>query len=138
MAQSSFAYALLGLSAFSSLVVGEVAYAQSKNMPQKRAVRSEKASYYGGKDGFHGRPTASQQKFNQNADTAAHKELPLGTKVKVTNPGTEKSVDVVINDRMPSKSRRSLDLSKGAAEKIGITQSGVASVNVEVLEQAKE
>lgn len=138
MERFAFISALIGLSVFLTLPVEEAAYAQREKVGQNGAVRSERASYYGGKDGFHGRPTASQQKFNQNAHTAAHKELPLGTKIKVTDPNTEKSVEVVVNDRMPSKSRRSLDLSKGAAEKIGLTQRGVASVNVEVLEQAKE
>lgn len=82
------------------------------------------ASYYGGK--FHGRKTASGETFDQNDMTCAHKTLPFGTKLEVTNPSNGKSVNVTVNDRGPYKKNRVLDLSKAAASKLGIT--GLAKV----------
>ncbi|MGM8887202.1 MULTISPECIES: septal ring lytic transglycosylase RlpA family protein [unclassified Psychrobacter] len=73
-------------------------------------------SYYGSK--FHGKRTASGSIFNMNAMTAAHKTLPFGTKVEVTNKKTKQSVIVKITDRGPFTPGRILDLSKGAAGKI--------------------
>ena len=70
------------------------------------------ASWYG--PGFHGKRTASGAIFNQNALTAAHKSLPFGSKVKVTNLSNKKSVVVTINDRGPFKAGRVIDLSKKA------------------------
>ena len=70
------------------------------------------ASWYG--PGFHGKRTASGAIFNQNAMTAAHKSLPFGSKVKVTNLKNKKSVVVTINDRGPFKAGRVIDLSKRA------------------------
>lgn len=87
-----------------------------------------KASYYGGK--FHGRTTASGERFNQNAMTAAHRTLPFGTKVTVKNLNNGKQVVVKINDRGPSSKSRMIDLSKGAAKKIGMIQAGVVPVEL--------
>ena len=78
-----------------------------------------KASYYGGKDGLCGRKTASGEKFNCHAMTAAHKKLPFGTKLRVKHGN--KSVVVRINDRGPFVRGRVLDLSIGAARAIGMT-----------------
>lgn len=89
------------------------------------------ASYYGGK--FHGRKTASGERFNQHGLTAAHKTLPLGTKVRVTNLRNGDSVDVKINDRGPFHKGRVIDLSKGAAREIGMLHAGTAKVKVEVI-----
>ncbi|HEX2552545.1 MAG TPA: septal ring lytic transglycosylase RlpA family protein [Microvirga sp.] len=83
-----------------------------------------KASWYG--PGFHGRLTANGERFNTNAYTAAHKTLPFGTKVKVTNAKTGRSVVVRINDRGPYAHGRVIDLSKASAQAIGVT--GVADV----------
>jgi len=85
-----------------------------------------KASYYG--PGFSGRRTASGERFNPNGMTAASKTLPIGSVVHVTNPENGRSVNVRINDRGPYVRGRSLDLSKGAARKIGLT--GIARVKV--------
>lgn len=85
------------------------------------------ASWYG--PGFHGKKTASGERFNQNAMTAAHKTLRFGTKVKVTHKG--RSVVVRINDRGPFIKGRTLDLSKGAARKLGC--SGTCKVSMVVL-----
>jgi peptidoglycan lytic transglycosylase len=84
------------------------------------------ASWYG--PGFNGRTAASGEKFNQNAMTAAHKTLPFGTVVKVVNQKTGKSVQVRINDRGPYHGGRIIDLSKAAATKLGMMQSGTAKV----------
>jgi rare lipoprotein A len=92
------------------------------------------ASYYGGR--FHGRKTASGERFNQNAMTAAHKTLPLGTKVRVTNLRNGETVDVKINDRGPYIKGRIIDLSKGAARRLGMIRSGIAKVRLEVVSES--
>jgi rare lipoprotein A len=89
------------------------------------------ASYYGGK--FHGRKTANGERFDMNALTAAHKTLPLGTKVRVTHVKTGRSVVVRINDRGPFVKGRVIDLSRRAARELGMIQRGVAKVRVEVI-----
>jgi rare lipoprotein A len=90
------------------------------------------ASWYG--PGFDGNLTANGERFNQNALTAAHKHLPFGTRLRVTNMDTGRSVVVRVNDRGPYAGDRILDLSAGAAEKIGLDVSGVAPIKAEVLE----
>jgi len=86
------------------------------------------ASYQGSDTA--GQTTASGESYNPNKLTAASRNLPIGSTVKVTNPETGRSVKVRINDRGPFVHGRSLDLSKSAAEKIGITHKGVARVKV--------
>lgn len=89
------------------------------------------ASWYG--PGFHGNRSASGERYNQNALTAAHRSLPFGTKVRVTNVRNGRSVIVRINDRGPHIRGRIIDLSAAAARIVGVMQSGVAPVRVEVL-----
>lgn len=84
------------------------------------------ASWYG--PGFHGRPTASGARFNENAMTAAHKSLPFGTRVSVVDQRTGRSVAVTINDRGPFVKGRIVDLSKAAATKLGMRNAGTAKV----------
>lgn len=84
------------------------------------------ASWYG--PGFNGKVAASGQIFDQNAMTAAHRTLPFGTKVEVTDQVTGKSVEVTINDRGPFHGKRIIDLSKGAAAALGFQNRGVTSV----------
>jgi rare lipoprotein A len=86
------------------------------------------ASFYGNESGS---KTASGQRFNQNALTAAHRTLPFGTKLRVTHGG--RSVVVTINDRGPFVHGRVLDLSTAAAREVGITGAGVGHVTAEVL-----
>ena len=86
------------------------------------------ASFYGNESGS---KTASGQRFNQNALTAAHRSLPFGTKLRVTHGG--RSVVVTINDRGPFIRGRVLDLSTGAARAIGLTSAGVGRVTAEVI-----
>ncbi len=93
------------------------------------------ASWYG--PGFAGRKTANGERYNPNGLTAAHKTLPLGTMVEVTNLDNEKSVVVRINDRGPYVHGRIIDLSKGAAQKIGMMGSGTAPVEVVALGSRK-
>ncbi len=87
-----------------------------------RAVQSGRASWYG--PGFHGRKTASGETFNANALTAAHRTLPFGTRVRVMNKGTGRSVVVRINDRGPYAHGRVIDLSRASAQAIGISGTG--------------
>jgi rare lipoprotein A len=94
-----------------------------------------KAAWYGKK--FAGRKTASGQRFNPNAMTAAHPTLPMGSKVKVTNTKNNKSVVVVINDRYPAAGGRIIDVSRAAARKLGFVRSGVTDVKLEVLGTTK-
>lgn len=89
---------------------------------------SGKASYYA--DKFNGRKTASGATFNQRKLTAAHKTLPFGTKIKVTNLANGKTVKVTVNDRGPFVEGRIIDLSKKAAEKIKMVNAGVVQVEI--------
>lgn len=93
------------------------------------------ASWYG--PGFNGNASASGEIFNQNAMTAAHRSLPFGTQVQVTNLDNGRSVVVRINDRGPYVGDRVIDLSAGAARLIGVVQSGIAPVRLEVLERRR-
>lgn len=88
-------------------------------------------SWYG--DKFHGRKTASGEKYDKHELTAAHKSLPFGTKVKVTNIRNGKSVVVEINDRGPYAKSRVLDLSQAAFSEIGQTNTGVMQVEYEIM-----
>lgn len=93
------------------------------------------ASWYG--PGFHGNRSASGEVFNQHSLTAAHRSLPFGTQVRVTNLNNGRAVVVRINDRGPFSHGRVIDLSAGAAQLIGLTQSGVAPVSLEVMGQVQ-
>jgi rare lipoprotein A len=90
------------------------------------------ASWYGPK--FHGRKTSNGERFDQEGLTAAHRTLPFGTKLLVTNRSTGKSCVVKVNDRGPYKDNRVIDLSKGAAKQLNMVSSGVAMVDVFVLQ----
>lgn len=89
------------------------------------------ASYYD--DSFHGRKTASGEKYDKNQLTAAHKTLPFGTKVKIKNPANGKSVTVVVNDRGPYIKGRVIELSKKAAQQIDLVKVSVAPVEITVI-----
>lgn len=96
----------------------------TEKTPQQTVLQEGAVSFYG--PGFDGKLTASGEVFNQNALTAAHKTLPFGTLVDVVDLDTGKSVRVRINDRGPFVAGRILDLSVGAATKLGTLQKGVA------------
>jgi rare lipoprotein A len=89
------------------------------------------ASWYG--PGFDGRPTASGERFDPDALTAAHATLPFGTRVRVTSLRSHRSVVVRINDR-PGYPDRIIDLSRAAASALGIVSAGTARVRIAVLE----
>ncbi len=89
------------------------------------------ASYY--HDRFHGRMTASGERFDQGALTAAHRTLPFGTTVRVTRKDNGTSVVVRINDRGPFRTERIIDLSRTAAGRLGMLDSGLVQVSVEVI-----
>lgn len=113
--------------AAAALVIGALFVLGVDLGPALAKTSNAVASWYG--PGFHGRRTASGERFNQHAMTAAHRTLPFGTRVKVTHKG--RSVVVRINDRGPFVRGRSLDLSKGAARQIGCT--GVCRVSMTVV-----
>ena len=115
------------------LTTDDAAHAQ---MGQPAAVYTQRgeASWYG--PGFHGRKTASGERFNQHGLTAAHRKLPLGTKARVTNLDNGKSVEVKINDRGPYVRGRIIDLSKAAAERLGMKNAGTTPVRLEVTKPA--
>jgi len=109
------------------LLVG-CASSSSSSPRGSRSSESGVASYYAHK--YHGRMTASGERFDMNALTAAHKTLPFGTKVKVTNLENGKSVTVRITDRGPFVKGRVIDLSLAAAKKIDMVKAGVAQVEI--------
>lgn len=117
--------------AFMSLVTQ--AEATSKNLQTSPVVaglsQTGKASWYG--PGFHGRRTASGETFNQNVMTAAHRSLPFGVRVRVTNHHTGRSVVVRINDRGPFIRGRIIDLSRASAHSLGLA--GLSNVTLTVL-----
>lgn len=89
------------------------------------------ASYYGRR--FHGRRTANGERFNMRALTAAHRTLPFGSRVRVTNPRNGRSVTVRINDRGPFTRGRTIDLSRAAATRIGLVKRGHGRVELELV-----
>ncbi len=89
------------------------------------------ASFYG--DEFNGRPTSDGDIYDRNKFTAAHREFPFGTKLKVTNLKNSKFVYVIVNDRGPFVNGRMIDLSYAAAQAIDMIQDGVAEVEIEIV-----
>jgi rare lipoprotein A len=109
--------------------------AESQDLPPlAHDAKVVEASYYG--DDFAGRPTASGEIFDPELLTAAHKTLPLGTIVQVTEALSGKSVTVRINDRGPFHGDRAIDLSEAAARRIGMLASGTGKVALRVLANA--
>ena len=96
------------------------------------AKKTSYASYY--HDKFNGRKTASGEVFNNSKLTAAHRTLPFGTEIKVTNLNNGEEVIVTINDRGPFHSSRALDMSKAAFDEIGGTQKGIIPVEYEIVD----
>lgn len=107
---------------------------QHKNTARKH-YQSGVASYYA--DKFNGRRTANGERFNNAELTAAHKTLPFGTLVEVTNMRNGRSVVVRVNDRGPYSHARVIDLSKTAARQLGMHHSGTAHVKLAVLDKSK-
>ncbi len=95
-----------------------------------------KASWYG--PGFHGRTTASGEQFNMNTYSAAHRTLPFGTKLCVENLRNGRGVTVRVNDRGPFVGGRVIDVSKRAAQTLGMVRSGTAPVRVSVVKSSRK
>lgn len=95
-------------------------------------IQEGTASFYGKK--FHGKRTASGEVFSLDSLTAAHKRLPLGTWVRVINKKNSLEVVVRINDRLPSYSKRQIDISRTAAEQIDMVRDGLANVRIEAVD----
>ena len=112
----------------------QVENTQSNNDPSPATEKLVvgRATWYG--PGLYGNKTASGEILQRNTLTAAHGQLPLGTKVKVTREDTNESVIMVINDRKPFKEGTVIDLAHGAADQLGIDDDGEAEVSLEVLE----
>lgn len=98
----------------------------------RNMMQSGRASWYG--PGFHGRRTASGERFNSTEMTAAHRTLPFGTRVRVTHVGSGRSVVVRINDRGPFHGGRIIDLAAGPAQMLGLTSTGSAYVSLQRLD----
>ena len=108
--------------------------ARAAAAPADAGAAQGKVAYYGRK--FAGRKTASGERFDPNAMTMAHKTLPFGTLVRVTNTNNPKSVVVRVNDRGPTQADRIGDLSAAAARRIGMTRSGVVEASFETVGKA--
>jgi rare lipoprotein A len=120
----------LGLAAPSQAAPsGGAASVEATAMPAakpKRALQTGPASWYGAR--HHGQRTASGERFDMNGLSAAHRSLPFGTELIVTNLENGRSVKVRVNDRGPHRPGFVLDLSQGAAERIGLRRAGIATV----------
>jgi rare lipoprotein A (peptidoglycan hydrolase) len=110
--------------------------AQIGRIQPKQYVQVGVASWYG--PWHQGRRTANGERFDMHKLTAAHKTLPLDSKVRVTNLANGKSVEVKINDRGPYVGDRVIDLSERAAQRLGMKQQGVATVRVEVVDSSTD
>jgi rare lipoprotein A len=106
----------------------------ASSQPAAAGVETGLAAVYS--DKLQGRKTASGQVYDRNKLTTAHKTLPFGTKVKVTNVKNDKSVVLVVNDRGPTQAGRVLDISPAAAKSLGFSPKAMAEVRVEVAEAA--
>ncbi len=112
---------------------GSTSGSSSSSSKSTGKVEKGQASYYA--DKFHGKATASGEKYDKTKLTGAHRTLAFGTVVRVTNTANGKSVDVRINDRGPFKAGRVVDVSRAAAEKLGMIQAGVINCTVEVISE---
>lgn len=122
------------------LLAGCGTHRKPRTSPQARApigqIQEGTSSWYGRE--FDGRPTASGERFDMHGLTAAHRTLPLGTRVRVTNLDNGREADLKINDRGPFVRGRILDCSYGAAEALGFAGAGLAKVRIEVLAEGRE
>ena len=121
----------LALAAVLALAAGTAGCATTRGLTLPREEQVGLASYYA--HAHHGRRTASGERFDMAAMTAAHRTLPFGTRVRVTNLANGRRAVVRINDRGPFKGRRILDLSLGAARELGMVGAGTARVRLEII-----
>jgi rare lipoprotein A len=111
--------------------ISQPTFAQNNKAGLAKLQQGE-ASWYGSR--YHGRQTSSGERYNKNDMTAAHKTLPFGTKVKVTNLDNNQWVILRINDRGPFVGDRIIDVSEAAARKLDFHSQGIGNVKVEVLD----
>lgn len=130
MTWSSGAAVAAAVIACATLVAPKDAWAQQQQA-SVQAVGGGTASWYGSR--FQGRRTANGERFDKNGQTAAHRSLPFGTRVRVTNRRNGRAVVVRINDRGPFAGGRVIDLSRSAAQQIGMVNSGTAPVSIEIV-----
>jgi rare lipoprotein A (peptidoglycan hydrolase) len=119
---------LLKLMLFKTLSIFAIASVGLAPIQAKAASGCSLASHYGIGDGYHGQITANGERYNAYGNSTAHRYLPFGTRLRVTNQSNGKSVIVRVNDRGPFVGGRSLDLSYGAFNKIASSGQGVARV----------
>src|SRR3954454_12878335 len=112
--------------ALAAVVLGCTLGAVSAPTGEAQPIQTGATSWYG--PGFHGKRTANGERFNTHALTAAHKTLPFGTQLRVTNERTGRSVVVRINDRGPYAHGRGIDLSKDAADAVGFLGVGMVTL----------
>ena len=130
------AFVAVVLTAGCSLHREPVASIPPSTRTDQRSGEIVTASWYG-RD-FHGRRTASGERFDQHGLSAAHPSLPLGTRVRVTNVANGESVEVRISDRGPFVKGRTLDLSYGAARRLRMVAQGTGRVRIEVLKRTAQ
>jgi rare lipoprotein A len=124
---------MLLVAACNTATTADVTGALPRGSELGQRIQSGHASWYG--PGFHGRRTASGERFNSAAMTAAHRSLPFGTRVRVVDEESGRSVVVRINDRGPFTRGRVIDLARGPAQALGLTSAGVARVALHRLDQ---
>ena len=123
---------VLLLAAFSWSALMAKLYAQTGSNDSKTVT----VSFYSAR--YDGRRTASGQRFSSNALTAAHRSLPFGTNVKLTNVTNKRSVVVRVNDRGPFVDGREISVTRQAAQRLGFIKAGTARVTMEVLDAARK
>ena len=107
---------------------------QPQALAPSRPIERGRISYYA--DAFAGRTTASGERFDPEALTMAHRALPFGTRVRVTNLENQRTVEVVVNDRGPAIRGRIADLSPAAARRLGMVVEGIVEATLEVVAPA--
>lgn len=112
-------------------IIGLAIFGLVRVLEDEATTQTGVASWYG--PGFHGKKTASGERYDQNAMTAASRTLPLGTRVRVTNLENGKTAEVTINDRGPYVDGRIIDLSRAAARSLGFVETGTVRVRIDVL-----
>lgn len=117
---------------FISIVAGCYDNPRQEGIEQGDIIQTGQASWYG--PGFHGRLTSSRERYDQDELTAAHRTLPFNTVVEVVNTENNETVEVRINDRGPYAGNRIIDLSRAAADEIGMIDDGVAEVELVLVE----
>lgn len=114
------------------LSAGGLSLAQAQSAPRQQQSQEGEASYYGRE--FNGRPMANGERFNPQSDSAAHRNLPLGTTARVTNLQNGRSSTVRVEDRGPYARNRVIDVSPRTADELGMKQAGRAPVRVTPIE----